>query len=60
MIPYETWQPLSVAEAVALFADAPFGWGLAGGYAVEQFLGRAIRPHADIDIGVFRDQQRQA
>jgi hypothetical protein len=56
-IPYSTWQPLSVREVVQLFAHAPFTWGLAGGYAVEQFLGTAIRAHSDIDVVVYRDQQ---
>ena len=59
-IPYTHWQSLSVAEVRALFADAPFGWALAGGYAVEYFLGAAIREHADIDIAIFRDEQQQA
>src|SRR6188472_1274448 len=57
--PYTLWEPLSVAEVKQLFRDAPFAWGLAGGYAVEQFLGTPIRAHADIDIVVFRDDQRQ-
>ena len=57
--PYTRWEPLSVAEVAALFRDAPFPWGLAGGYAVEQFLGTSIRAHDDIDIVVFRDDQDQ-
>jgi len=56
-IPYNTWQPLAVIDVVQLFARAPFTWGLGGGYAVEQFLGTAIRAHDDIDIVVFRDEQ---
>jgi aminoglycoside-2''-adenylyltransferase len=32
---------------------------LAGGYAVEQFLGKSIREHGDLDIVVFRDSQIQ-
>ena len=56
--PYTHWEPLSLPEAAQLFRDAPFAWGVAGGYAVEQFLGRAIRPHDDIDLVVFRDDQR--
>jgi len=56
-IPYNTWQPLSVCDVVQLFAHASFSWGLGGGYAVEQFLGTAIRAHDDIDIVVFRDEQ---
>lgn len=56
-IPYSRWSPLSVAEVSQLFAGAPFAWGLAGGYAVEQFVGRPFRAHGDIDVVVFRDEQ---
>lgn len=58
-IPYTHWHPLSLAEVVRLFADAPFPWGIAGGYAIEQFLGTSIRDHADIDVLVYRDTQLQ-
>jgi hypothetical protein len=57
MIPYDRWLALSVEEVVSLFAGAPFKWCLAGGYAVEQFVGRSIRPHGDIDVVVFREDQ---
>lgn len=60
LFPYEQWEPLSVAEVVALFEDAPCFWALAGGYAVELFLGRSVREHGDIDVIVFRDEQRAA
>ena len=59
-IPYDQWQPLSVTEVAELFSGATFTWGLAGGYAVEQFLGRQLREHGDIDIVIFRDEQQQA
>lgn len=42
------------------FANAPFAWGLGGGYAIEQFLGRSIRAHGDVDVVVYRDEQLQA
>jgi hypothetical protein len=58
-IPYNKWDPLPVAEVVQLFAGAPLSWGLAGGYAVEQFLGTTIREHSDIDIVIYRDEQRR-
>ncbi|MEP7187668.1 MAG: hypothetical protein ABI901_00595, partial [Roseiflexaceae bacterium] len=58
MFPYDHWNPLSVAAVQHLFHDAPFRWGIAGGYAVEQFLGTAIRDHNDIDIILFRDDQQ--
>lgn len=56
-IPYDQWTPLSVEKVVATFANAPFKWCLAGGYAIEQFLGFSIRSHSDIDIVVYRDEQ---
>jgi hypothetical protein len=48
-----------VAEVHDLFRNAPFRWGLAGGYAVEQFVGAPIREHGDIDIIVYRDDQHR-
>jgi hypothetical protein len=58
MIPHDRWQPLSVIEVTALFADAPFTWGIAGGHALELFIREPIRDHDDIDVVVFRDEQR--
>lgn len=56
-IPFTRWEPITVNQVVRLFTHAPFAWGLAGGHAIEQFLGKAIREHGDIDIVVFRDEQ---
>jgi hypothetical protein len=56
--PFSHWNPLSVAEVCQLLRAAPFAWGVAGGYAVELFLGRSIRAHDDIDIVVFRDDRQ--
>lgn len=56
-IPFDSWSPLSVNQLLAVLADAPFDWCLAGGYAIEQFLGAPIRSHSDIDIIIFRDEQ---
>lgn len=33
-------------------------WWIAGGYAIELFTGRSLRPHADIDVVVLRRDQR--
>ena len=57
MFPNAQWTPLSLSETRSIFADAPFRWGLGGGYAVEQFLGASIRDHDDVDIVIFRDEQ---
>lgn len=32
-------------------------WGIAGGWAIDLFVGRQLRPHADIDVAILRDDQ---
>jgi len=32
-------------------------WGIAGGWAIDLFVGRQMRPHSDIDVAVLRDDQ---
>lgn len=59
-IPYDLWTPLSLQSVVAMFANAPFQWAIAGGYAIEQFVGASFRPHGDIDVMIFRDEQIMA
>lgn len=48
----DRWDPLTVDEAADLFADAPFRWWTAGGYALELHTGRSWRTHDDIDISI--------
>lgn len=48
------WDPLSISEVAALFAEADFPWWLGGGYAIEQFVGVSFRPHGDIDVLILR------
>ena len=52
------WEPLSVAGVRDLFEGLAAPWWLAGGYALETFVGHAYREHGDIDVAVFRDDQR--
>jgi hypothetical protein len=35
-----------------LLRGAPVRWWLSGGYALDRFAGRTIRPHGDIDISI--------
>ena len=51
------WGPLDLAEVVELFRDCPARWWIAGGHALELFLGRSIRDHADVDVLVLRSEQ---
>jgi hypothetical protein len=53
-----TWEPATPAEVSRLFAGTP--WLLAGGYAVELAVGRAFRPHGDIDVFLLRRDQLAA
>ena len=51
--------PLSLDQAHGLLQDAPFRWRLAGGWALDVFLGRQTRPHSDVDVAILRtDQER--
>jgi hypothetical protein len=49
------WKPVALQELqrhIGSFTD----WTLCGGRSLDLILGRQIRPHVDIDIGVFRSQ----
>jgi hypothetical protein len=48
------WEPLPLAAAVDLFAEAPFRWWVSGGHALELHLGRSWRVHDDTDISIAR------
>lgn len=51
------WSPLTPGEAFALFRALPAPWWLAGGWALDLFVGRQTRDHADLDIEVLRRDQ---
>ena len=35
------------------------GWAIAGGWAIDLFLGQITRSHADVDVAVWRDEQQR-
>lgn len=41
-------------EAAKLLGDLPAPWWIAGGWAIDLFLGRQTRPHADTDVALLR------
>ena len=53
MAEYE-WDPLSPQEAAAVFAPLGIPWWVAGGHAIDLFVGRETRAHGDIDVAVLR------
>ncbi len=48
------WEPMSVAEAYDRFRPWGVDWWIAGGHAIDLFLGWETRSHADLDVEVFR------
>ena len=41
-------------------AESQFRWALCGGFALDLFLGRNIRPHGDIDLCVLEEDREAA
>jgi hypothetical protein len=52
--------PLHPLEVLSLLGNAPFRWWIAGGWAIDLFLGQQSRPHFDVDIAIARDNQLDA
>jgi hypothetical protein len=51
------WRPLGVRQAASLLGRLPAPWWIAGGWAIDLFLGQQSREHGDIDIQVLRRDQ---
>jgi hypothetical protein len=51
------WEPLSVQEVAELFAGLSVVWWIAGGRAIDLFVGRETRSHGDTDVLIRRDDQ---
>jgi hypothetical protein len=54
------WRPLAPDEVKVLLEGAPFHWWIAGGYAIENFVGRSFRSHGDIDVLILRKDRALA
>jgi hypothetical protein len=48
------WQPLTIEQVRSRFAGIPVPWWIAGGHAIDLFVGWQTRDHADIDVEMFR------
>jgi hypothetical protein len=51
------WKPLTPPEVAARLGRLAAPWWVAGGYAIELFVGHAFRPHGDIDVLLLRRDQ---
>jgi Aminoglycoside-2''-adenylyltransferase len=52
------WQPISPYELFALLKGITIPWWIAGGWALDFFIGHQTRMHDDIDILVLRSDQQ--
>jgi Aminoglycoside-2''-adenylyltransferase len=50
----ESWGVLTPHDAADLLSAARLPWWIAGGWALDLFLGKGTRAHKDLDIGIFR------
>jgi len=53
----DPWEALSVGEVVSLLDGLPVRWWIAGGQAIDLFIGSSTRPHQDVDVAVLRPDQ---
>jgi len=55
----EDWDPFTPREVAEILEHADVPWWIAGGYAIDAFVGHFDRrPHADVDAGILaRDQE---
>jgi aminoglycoside-2''-adenylyltransferase len=51
------WEPLTPTEVGRLLNDFNRPWWIAGGWAIDLFLGRETRRHDDLDVAVLRGDQ---
>ena len=49
--------PSDLAQIVDTMRPFTGTWAIAGGWAIDLWLGRQTRTHADVDVAVFRDEQ---
>jgi hypothetical protein len=57
--PYGVWHSWRPHEAARFFAPLPAPWWIAGGWAIDLFLGHQTRPHDDLDVQVLRQNQQE-
>jgi hypothetical protein len=51
------WESYRPADVAVLLAPLSVPWWIAGGWAIDLFVGRQTRPHEDIDVMILRRDQ---
>lgn len=58
MVSFEPWDPLRPEEVAAVLRGCRVPWWIAGGYAIDAFVGELDRrPHGDVDVGLLAGDQ---
>ncbi len=57
LMPEFAWQPLTPRQAADMLTGFPAPWWIAGGWAVDLFVGRTTRLHGDMDIALLRGSE---
>lgn len=57
-VPLEPWVPLDPVEVRQVMTGYDQPWWIAGGWALDMFLGRKTRDHVDVDVGVLRSDEQ--
>ena len=55
--PLGGWQPWNPHEVATFFAALHVPWWIAGGWAIDLFLGKKTREHEDVDVLILRRDQ---
>jgi hypothetical protein len=53
----DLWNPISIDDAAIRFAAFDVDWWVAGGQAIDLFLGWETRKHNDLDLEMFRSDR---
>ena len=56
--PEHRWEPLSLEDVKKALASVSAPWWIAGGRALDMFIGHETRTHVDIDVAVLRRDQQ--
>lgn len=51
------WSPLSLQATETLMSRLGAPWWIGGGWAIDLFLGKRTRTHADVDVALLRKDQ---
>jgi hypothetical protein len=57
--PFGPWQPWQPEEVARFFSTLTVPWWIAGGWALDLFLGVQTREHEDIDVQILRRDQQE-